>query len=103
MAHSQATSHSFSRRRITERIRLNSRRSSTFQQAMMETAFCLVGFSGDDPNFLHWSGWVRDNLGDCTPKIYLVGWLDLSDQRRRMLEDRSVVPIDFALLPRARK
>lgn len=33
------------------------------QQSMMETVFLLVGFSGDDPNFLHWSGWVRDNLG----------------------------------------
>jgi hypothetical protein len=72
------------------------------QQAMMETAFCLIGFSGDDPNFLHWSGWVRDNLGESSPKIYLVGWLDLSKQRRRMLEDRNVVPIDFALLPHAK-
>ena len=29
---------------------------NTAQQAMMETLLCLVGFSGDDPNFLHWSG-----------------------------------------------
>ena len=43
---------------------------NTVQQAMMETVFCLIGFSGDDPNFLHWSGWVRDNLGDAAPKIY---------------------------------
>ena len=41
---------------------------NTVQQAMMETVFCLVGFSGDDPNFLQWSGWVRDNLGDAAPK-----------------------------------
>ncbi len=26
---------------------------NTAQQAMMETVFCLIGFSGDDPNFLH--------------------------------------------------
>ena len=68
---------------------------------MMETVFCLIGFSGDDPNFLHWSGWVRDNLGTSAPKIYLVGWLDLSPHRRRMLEDRNVVPIDLAFLPQA--
>ena len=73
------------------------------QQAMMETVFCLIGFSGDDPNFLQWSGWVRDNLGDAAPKIYIAGWLELSPHRRRMLEDRNVVPIDLALHPKAGK
>jgi hypothetical protein len=71
------------------------------QQSMMETNFCLLGFSGDDPNFLHWSGWVRDNLGKNAPKIYLVGWLDLSVHRRRMLEERNVMPIDLSMLPAA--
>jgi hypothetical protein len=33
------------------------------QQSMMETIFCLLGFSGDDPNFLHWSGWCATTLG----------------------------------------
>ena len=74
---------------------------NTVQQAMMETVFCLIGFSGDDPNFLQWSGWVRDNLGAAAPKIYLAGWLDLSVHRRRMLEDRGVVPIDLARHPQA--
>ena len=74
---------------------------NTAQQAMMESVFCLIGFSGDDPNFLHWSGWVRDNLGPAAPKIYLAGWLDLSSHRRRMLEDRNVVPIDLARHPKA--
>lgn len=74
---------------------------NTAQQAMMETVFCLIGFSGDDPNFLHWSGWVRDNLGRLAPKIYLAGWLDLSPHRRRMLENRNVVPIDVAHHPQA--
>ena len=74
---------------------------NTVQQAMMETVFCLVGFSGDDPNFLQWSGWVRDNLGESAPKIYLAGWLNLSVHRRRMLEDRGVVPIDLARHPKA--
>ena len=73
------------------------------QQAMMETAFCLIGFSGDDPNFLHWSGWVRDNMGQSAPKIYLAGWLELSHHQRRVLEDRGVVPIDLARHPNAIK
>ena len=76
---------------------------NTVQQAMMETVFCLIGFSGDDPNFLQWSGWVRDNLGESAPKIYLAGWLNLSPHRRRMLEDRNIVPIDLARHPQANK
>ena len=74
---------------------------NTVQQAMMEKVFLLIGFSGDDPNFLHWSGWVRDNLGSAAPKVYLAGWLGLSPHRRRMLEDRNVVPIDLALHPKS--
>jgi hypothetical protein len=68
------------------------------QQSMMESIFCLVGFSGDDPNFLYWSGWVRDHLADHAPRIYLVGWLSLSPPRRRMLESRGVIPIDLSRL-----
>jgi hypothetical protein len=62
---------------------------------------CLLGFSGDDPNFLHRSGWVRDNLGKKAPKIYLVGWLESSVHRWRMLEDR-LMPVDLAVLPRGK-
>ena len=67
----------------------------------METVFCLIGFKGDDPNFLSWSGWVRDNLGEAAPKIYLAGLLRLSPHQRRMLEDRGVVPIDLWNHPKA--
>jgi len=74
---------------------------NTVQQAMMETVVLLLGFSGDDPNFLHWSGWVRDNLGADAPKIYLAGHLRLSRTRRRMLQARNVVPIDLAEHPKA--
>ena len=74
---------------------------NTVQQAMMENVFLLIGFSGDDPNFLHWSGWVRDNLGEFMPKIYLAGWLDLSMHRRQMLEQRNIVPIDLANHPQS--
>lgn len=69
------------------------------QQSLMESTLCLVGFSGDDPNFLHWSGWVRDNLGKKAPKIYLVGLLELTPSRRRLLEERNVVPVDLSTLP----
>jgi len=71
---------------------------NTVQQSIMENTLCLFGFSGEDPNFLHWSGWVRDNLGAATPNIYLIGILGLSDSRKRMLEGRKVIPIDLSPL-----
>ena len=73
---------------------------NTVRQAMMESTFCLIGFSGDDPNFQNWSRWVRDNLGTAAPKIYLAGYLNISSYRRQMLEDRNVVPIDLAHHPK---
>jgi SIR2-like domain len=30
------------------------------QQTVMENTLCLIGFSGNDPDFLYWTGWVRD-------------------------------------------
>ena len=75
---------------------------NTVQQAMMETVLLLIGFSGDDPNFLNWSGWVRDNLGQSAQKIYLAGYLELSPHRRRMLEERHIAPIDLASHPKAK-
>jgi hypothetical protein len=81
-------------------------RSATFvnlvQQAIMENVFCLLGFSGDDPNFLSWTGWVRDNLGPSAPPVYLAGLLSLSGPQRRLLESRRVIPIDLSpLFPRS--
>jgi hypothetical protein len=43
------------------------------QQVLLEKELCLVGFSGDDPNFLRWEGWVRDELGIAARRIHLVG------------------------------
>lgn len=70
---------------------------NTVQQALLENTFCLIGFSGDDPNFLHWIGWIRDNLGkDKTQKIYLVGVFDLSSARLQLLAQRGIIVVDFS-------
>ena len=71
------------------------------RQAMMETTILLLGFSGDDPNFKQWSGWVRDNLNEAAPKTYLAGWLELTEPERRSLSRRNIVPIDLSLHPSA--
>ena len=50
--------------------------------SLLQGVFCLIGFSGDDPNFVNWIEWVRDILerdesqqGDEEKdyKIYLIG------------------------------
>jgi hypothetical protein len=71
---------------------------NTVQQSLMENVLVLVGFSGDDPNFLRWIGWVRDNLGRACPPIYLCGLLELTASKRRLLESLNVVPIDVSSL-----
>ncbi|HJQ24683.1 MAG TPA: SIR2 family protein [Blastocatellia bacterium] len=75
---------------------------NTVQQSLMENVLCLIGFSGDDPNFLYWTGWVRDNLGVNSPLIYLCGLLDLTHSQRQVLKKRNVIPIDLSpLFPKA--
>lgn len=71
---------------------------NTVQQALLENSFVLVGFSGDDPNFLEWTGWIRDELGEHHAPIYLVGQLCLGSADRRLLHNRGVTPIDLAPL-----
>lgn len=45
--------------------------------AMLSGTYCLIGFSGDDPNFLSWLEWVRDildkeNNKENTAKVFLI-------------------------------
>ena len=66
------------------------------RQVFIENELCLLGFSGDDPNFLHWAGWVRDHLAGHARKIYLVGVLNLTAARRKHLESINIAPIDLS-------
>ena len=66
------------------------------RQVFIENELCLVGFSGNDPNFLQWAGWVRDQLGGSARRIYLVDNLDLAPATRRFLEMHNIAPIDLA-------
>lgn len=75
------------------------------QQVLLENELCLVGFSGDDPNFLAWTGWIRDQLGASARKMYLVGAMGFKPAQRRLLELRNISVIDFEpiLTPSQRK
>lgn len=69
---------------------------NTVQQSIIENAFLLLGFSGEDPNFLNWTGWVRDNLNELSPPIYFCSLFEVSPSERRVLEKRNVFPIDLS-------
>jgi hypothetical protein len=69
---------------------------NSVQQSLLENSFVLIGFSGDDPNFLEWTGWIRDELGGKHAPIYLVGPLSLGNPERSLLTGRGVTPIDLS-------
>ena len=70
------------------------------RQSLLENTLCLIGFSGDDPNFLQWVGWIHDNLGhQNSSKMYLVGLLRLSLPQKTLLERRNIIPVDLSLCP----
>ncbi|CAI2103897.1 Uncharacterised protein [Serratia fonticola] len=70
---------------------------NTVQQSLIENTLCLIGFSGDDPNFLKWIGWIRDNLGQRnSPKIYLIGVFSFSNAQSKLLDKRNVTVINLA-------
>ena len=72
---------------------------NTVQQAMLETRLCLIGFSGDDPNFQSWLGWIRDNMGEECPKIYLIGVYDtLNSPEIKLLENKGITVVDLSAL-----
>lgn len=64
---------------------------NTVQQAMLENTFCLIGFSGDDPNFLKWIGWIHDNLGlQNSPIIYLITHTALKPAQIQYLSSKKI-------------
>jgi hypothetical protein len=63
------------------------------RQSLLENVFCLIGFSGDDPNFLHWLGWVRDMLDKHALPVYLFLDNPPSLGQRKLLEARGVTPV----------
>ena len=71
---------------------------NTVRQTLIENSLVLVGFKGDDRNFLEWIGWIRDELGDHHCPIYLVVIFPMDDIERSLLIARGVTPIDLPAL-----
>lgn len=65
---------------------------NTVRQALIENLFCLIGFSGDDPNFLNWLGWLRDVMGDKVSPVYSITWRKspLPDPEVNLFKNRKI-------------
>jgi hypothetical protein len=63
------------------------------RQSLLENVLCLIGFSGDDPNFLHWIGWVRDMLDKHALPVYLFVTKSPGLGQRMLLQSRGVTPV----------
>lgn len=73
---------------------------NTVRQSLIEGLLCLVGFSGNDPNFLGWIGWLRDVMGDNIAPIYLVNVLSkLHESEVRLNQQRGISIIDLGWIP----
>lgn len=69
---------------------------NTVQQALIENVFCMIGFSGEDPNFIKWIGWIHDNLGkSSSQKIYMISVSHMSEAKQKLLFERNIVIIDL--------
>lgn len=72
--------------------------------SLLQGVFCLIGFSGDDPNFINWISWVRDVLVKDYPletgekdvkrtKIYLIDVTDKEpdEVKRIFYENHNII------------
>jgi len=72
---------------------------NTVRQSLIENALVLVGFSGEDRNFLTWIGWIRDRLGVLHPPIYLIVRPGGKEPPPPLLKQRGVTPILLSDVP----
>lgn len=73
---------------------------NTVIQSLIENTLLLIGFSGDDPNFLKWIGWIRDELPDIRQKVYIctVSQKDeFNEAQKRLLARRGVELLDLRI------
>lgn len=60
---------------------------NTARQCFLESLVCLIGFSGEDPNFRAWIGWLRDVIGRerLCPTYFITCGARLHDAEKALL------------------
>lgn len=70
---------------------------NTVRQALVESVFCLVGFSGDDPNFTSWQAWLKDVMGNYASPTYLITFDEkYDDSFKKLMMSRGVEVLNLA-------
>ena len=71
---------------------------NTVRQSLIENLFCLIGFSGNDPNFLSWLGWIRDVMGKQMTNAILVDYKPkgIHVSERLLFEGRKIDILNLA-------
>ncbi len=72
---------------------------SHIQHSIMLETLVLIGFSGNDPNFIQWLGWVKDALNSQQRKVYLLSVDKMSESVIKTFEKKNVIVValhDFA-------
>lgn len=74
---------------------------NTARQAFLESLMCLIGFSGDDPNFQSWLGWLRDVIGkERICPTYLVTYKQgYHDAEKSLMSKLGIDIINLAEIP----
>ena len=73
---------------------------NTVRQSLIEQLFCLIGFSGDDPNFKSWLGWLRDVMGNQIAPAYLITYnKKLHNAQRKLCAAQKIEILNLADLP----
>ncbi len=65
------------------------------QHTIMLETLVLIGFSGNDPNFIQWLGWVKDALSNNQRKVYLLTVDKVSDSLIKTFEKKNVIIVDL--------
>lgn len=65
------------------------------RHVLLENDVCMLGFSGDDPNFRNWVDWVQAEIGQYGRTIFLVGVFDADDRMRSFYDGRGVRLLDL--------
>jgi len=66
------------------------------RQVLIENDVCLIGFSGDDPNFAAWTEWVQAEIAPYGRTLFLVGILELDGAAFDAYLARGIMAIDLA-------
>lgn len=70
---------------------------NTVQQSFIEDTIVLFGFSGTDPNFQKWTGWIRDNIGEENANnVYLISVDPVSKAESMLFDDENIKVIDLS-------